>query len=386
MKKARAALFILILSEFLMLSGCWDYNEINELAIVNGLAVDKDKDGSGYSITVEIVDLRGAGKEAKIQSKKIESEGKTFDDALRNVVKVSAKKLYWSHAEIVIISQEVAKQGILPVLDLVNRLYQARLTINILVSKSQKARELLSQQSITTDIRSIELRQMIDTENRILSKAPHVDVRGFINDLAGEGVSATLPMVGIIMNEGRQTSELSGTAIFRADKFIGALSEEDTKFMLFVKNKVKGGLLLLHENMDGYGDEVSLNIKENNTKVTPVFTDGKLTMNVNVDTKVGLSELGVEKNYIEKNGREMLKTEVEKTIKTNIENVINKVKSDYNADIFGFGSTVMREMPTLWKRIGPDWHNIFRKLPVNVRVEVEIKTSGLSSKPVKIGD
>lgn len=387
MKNVRTLLFIVaVIVNMTILTSCWDYTEINQHAIVTGVAIDKGSDGHGYSITVEVVDLRGAVKEAKIQSKSIESQGKTLQDAFRNVIKVSGKTLYWSHVEIIIIGKNIAKHGVLPIIDMIHRQYQPRLSIHILISKEETAREMLSQQSITTDIRSIEMSEMINSEKRVISKAPHVDVRNFINDLSGDGISATLPMVGIVLNEGQKTSEISGTAIFKGDKFIGTLNEEDTKFLLFVKNQVKGGVLVLNENLTDFDKDVTFDIKGNKTKVTPVYTGGKLAMRIEVNTKVALGELGVSENLIDEKGRPLLKIEVEKTLKTNIEKVINKVKAEYDSDIFGFGGIVKREMPSLWKSINTNWGSIFRGLPVNITVNVEIINSGLAYKPIKEGD
>lgn len=387
MKKIRAIFLILfVLGNIVPLSGCWNYREINKLSIVSGVAIDKSSDGEQYLMTAEIIDLRGGGKESKIQSKRVEMEGKTLFDAARNAIKVSSRKLYWSHAEIFIISQDVAREGILPVVDYITRGADRRLTVHILISKEKTAKELLSQQSITTDIRAFEMEEMINTERRSLSKVPQVDVRNFVNALTGEGISATLPAAGIVISEGVPTSELAGTAIFDKDKLVDFLNEEDTKYFLFVKNQIKGGALPVNINSSDLHDGITLEIYKNKTKVKPVYLNGKLTMNIDVDTEVSLEELEVSNNLINEKGREILKRNAEKTLKSGIESVINKVKEDFSVDIFGFGNTVQREMPALWKSIAADWNKTFRDLDVNVNVNIDIRSSGLTSKPIKVGD
>ena len=386
MKKVRAILLIIMVFASLLLSGCWDYYEINNLAIVTGLAVDKLSDGTGYNTTVEVVDLRGGGKETKIQSKRIESKGSTIQEAVNNIVKVSAKRLYGSHLVIVIISQDVARQGILPLIDSILRGYQPRLSIHLLISKVKTAKELLSQQSITTDIRSIEMEEMISSENQTLSKAPRVDVRDFINDLSGVGISATLPTVGIVLNENEKTSELSGTAIFKRDKFVGLLNEEDTKYFLFVKNQVNGAYIPIYNKSRDSSKDATVQVISNKTKVTPVYTNGKLKIIINVNTKIRITELEVSENFMSEKGLDLIKKEIQETIKTNINNVINKVKDEFDSDIFGFGRTIKREMPSVWNNIASDWKDIFKNVPVNVNVKIDILGSGLAAKPIKIGD
>src|SRR4051794_23013200 len=102
----------------IMLTGCWNYKEIDKLAIVAGAAIDKEDDQ--FLLTAEVVKTKGE-KDSKPESLKIEGRGKTIFDATRNINKVSGKRLYWSHAKVIIISQEVAREGIIPAIDLFNR-------------------------------------------------------------------------------------------------------------------------------------------------------------------------------------------------------------------------------------------------------------------------
>ncbi|MGE5415786.1 MAG: Ger(x)C family spore germination protein [Acidobacteriota bacterium] len=379
-------LFIFVLVSLVTIPGCWDYREINNLAIVSGVAIDKSSDGNGYLLTAEIVDVRGGAKEVNILSKRIQSEGKTIFDATRNMIRISAKMLYWGHVDIVVISQDVARKGILPIIDFLLREREPRLFLHILVSKEKTAKEMLSQQSITTDIRSMEMKEMIETERRFVGKSPHVDLRNFINTLAGEGQAPVLATVGIVNNEGNRTSELSGSAVFKGDKLVGFLNGEDTKFLLFVLNQIHDTLLTLNENGEDVYNGTTLEIHENKTKITPIYSNGNLSVDVDIKAKANLGELGVRNNLIDEKGVEILKREAEKTLKSNVEKVIRKVKSEYDLDILGFGNTIKREMPSLWKSMDANWNEMFRDLDVNVHVTIDIRGSGLSQMPIKVGE
>lgn len=141
-KKLLIILLIILLMMALTLNsfGCWNYREVESLAIVSGMAVDKAENRKDFLITIETVQIQG-GKETPIKSLRIESTGKTVFDAVRHAIKISAKRLYWPHSEVVIISQEVAREGIISVVDWVNRSSELRLTLNILVSKEKTAKE-----------------------------------------------------------------------------------------------------------------------------------------------------------------------------------------------------------------------------------------------------
>lgn len=386
MKRVKVFLLAcLIIMNTVLLSGCWNYREIDDLAIVAGLAIDKSPSSEGYLLTFEIVDLRTGGKEAKIESKRVESEGNTMFDAVRNAIRVSAKRLYWSHVNIVVISQEVAKESILPVLDFINRDAEPREQMHVLVSKEKTARELLDQQSITSDIRAFEIDKMIDSKDS-LGKAPEAQVHDIINMLSGEGISVTLPAISIIPNVGEKKSELTGTAIFSQDKLIGFLDAESTKYFLFIKNRIKGGLLTVKEKPQGQADNITLEIFENKTKAEPLYENGKVGIEIRVHTKVAIGELDTSQNVIDEKGRQALKANTEKMLQENIQKVVKQVQTEFGVDAFGFGSTVKKEKPELWKSIKADWNSMFKALETKTIAEVDIKGSGLISKPIKIGD
>ena len=384
MKKNLVFLFIIAITNMFFLSGCWNYTEIDRLAIVSGLAIDKNEKGDKFFLTAEIIDVRETMNKTTVTSKRIDSEGETIFDGMRNMIKVSGKKLYWSHAKTIVISQDVAKENIIPVIDWVTRDQEPRLDIDLLISKEKTAKELLSQQSVTTDIRAMEMDFML-SGNKSLSKVPKTGAYEFINALIGEGISATLPAIGITLSDKKRTSALSGTAVFNKDKLVGFISGEETKYFLFVVDKIKGGLLTVDIPSER-DNNITLEIFKNKTKITPVYSDGKLSIKVDIKTEVSIGEEDSTINYIDEKGRVKLKKYAEKSLETHTENLIKKVQDDFGSDIFGFGAIVKKEMPSLWKGINGDWDKMFKDLEVKVSAEIKIRNSAMISKPIKVGD
>ena len=62
------------------------------------------------------------------------------------------------------------------------------------------------------------------------------------------------------------------------------------------------------------------------------------------------------------------------------------MQTGYGADIFGFGNSVYKNIPRIWKDKGEEWDKIFRDLDVTVKTNIEIKHLGLLSESIKIGD
>lgn len=378
-------LFIVIFMVIILLSGCWSYREIDRLAIVSGLAIDKNHQSNKLRLTAEVIDMQGSLTEGKVKSRRVESEGDTIFDAVRNMISISAKRLYWSHTKAIIVSQDVAKEGITPIIDFISRNNEPRLTMTIFVSKEKTAKELLEQQSVSTDIRAFEMEYML-MGNKNLSKSVNVEVSELIDILSGKGVSSYLPAIGVTLNDGKKTANLSGTAVFKRDKLVGFLNKEDTKFFLFIKNKIKGGLLTIAPDKENVNNKVTLNIFKNKTNIKPIYLGEKLLLKIDVNTEVSIGEIDSNINYMTEKNRDILKKETERYLKKNIENVVKKVQKDFDSDIFGFGRTIMEDMPSLWKDIENEWDEVFKTLETEANVRVNIKDSGLISKPIQVGD
>lgn len=384
MNKRLFFLVLIIIMILFFLTGCWNYRELDRLAIVSGVAVDKSEKGDKFLLTTEVIDVKPGATEVKISSIRIDSEGDTIFDAMRNMIKISGKKLYWSHAKIIILSQDVAKESIIPIVDWISRDQEPRLTLYILVSKEKTAKEILSQQSVTTDIRSFEINNMISANNS-LSKAPEIEVYEVINDIASDGIYPALPAIGIAFNDGKSTSELSGTAVFKKDKLIGFLDGEQTKYYLFVRDKIKGGILVVKMPEEGSSKGIALEIFKNKTKVKPIYSNGKFIIKVDIKTEVTIGEEDTSIDYISEKGRDKLKAYAEKSLEKHVEDVIKKVQHDFDSDVFGFGKIVKSEMPSLWKEIKNDWNDIFKELEVEVNAKIQIRNSGFTISPVKVG-
>ncbi len=110
MSKIKMILLLLILT--LLLSGCWSKRELNELAIVVALGIDKIDDE--YEISIQVVDP------SEISSKQPSSgrspvvtyhaKGKSVFEAIRRMTTLTPRKPYFSHLQIVVIGQKLAEE------------------------------------------------------------------------------------------------------------------------------------------------------------------------------------------------------------------------------------------------------------------------------------
>ncbi|TCU79098.1 spore germination protein KC [Tissierella praeacuta] len=382
MNKPFIFISILILMAIL-LTGCWNYREIDKLALVSGLAVDKNGLNKGYEVTAEIVSISTSStKEPNFHSTKIQSKGESIFDCMRNMINVSAKQLFWSHAAILIVSEDVAKESILPVLDWITRDSEPRLTLYVLVSKEKTAKEILNSKSLSTEIRSFEVEDMI-ISNKRLSKVPNIQVYQLLNDVSTAGIYPVLPTAELVYNGNKETMALSGGAILNNDKLVDYMDFEDVNNYLFIRDQIKGGIINTTLINNGSIDNIALEIFKNKTKINPIISNEEISMNIKITTEVSIAESSASINALNKMDIEKLEIVAEKTLKDNILKTIARAQNDFELDIFGFGNLVKEKMPHVWKDIENNWDEIFKGLKINLDVDINVRGSGHLLRSVK---
>lgn len=384
MKKIRISILTLIfIVNAIINTSCWNYKEIDKLAIVAGAAVDKGTNDQ-FSVTAEIIKISG-GKDTKPTSKTITMEGKTMFDAVRNGISLTGDRLYWSHSKVLILSKEIASEGITKVLDWYTRDSETREDVNILISEEATAKEIFAGQGTIEEIKSIVLSEMIKNQDS-LSKAPKTDILQLSIEFQTKGISSVIPTISLKKSDVKVVPQIIGSAIIKDKKLVGFLNGEETKDLQLIRDEVKGGVLV--EGMDGNGISVpvSLEIISSKTKVKPVVDGNNIEINLDIDTTVAIDEIEGTENYIDEDGRKYLEQSAEKKLKERIESLIRKIQTEYDADIFRFGSKFWEDEAKVWKSISNNWDGIFKNLKVNVTTKVHIKNSAILSSPIKEGD
>ena len=92
-------LFVIIL---ILFSGCYNYRELNELAIVSAIGIDfKD---NKYILTTQIINTKDKDKIDTIIYK---DEGNNINEVLNNISKNISKNIFLSSVEIIIINKDI---------------------------------------------------------------------------------------------------------------------------------------------------------------------------------------------------------------------------------------------------------------------------------------
>lgn len=366
-----------------LLQGCWNYKEVDSFLIVAGVAVDKGYEGYRYHVTIDIADTSSAGKDKPVVSTLVESEGDTISEAVNNSIKMVGMQLYWQNCQIAVISQDVATDTILPVVDWLNRSLEPRLTIELFISQEKTARELLQQQSATLSITSFEIDKYYELNEKVQPMAEYRELYDIYNQLADPGKSLLLPALRVMDNDGDKVCALNGMAVLNRDKLIGFLTPEDSKSVMFVTNHVKGGSMDVKAPT---GNTIaSLQIYGNNAKITSSVENGKPKFIIETSTDASLDEDDTITDFADKEHRGEFEFTAESQLAAEIGKTVQIAQTQLGVDVFGFGDVLHRQNPGAWYQLQQNWNEAFKTASVQISCNIKIRSSAEGRGAVKKG-
>ena len=390
MKKSFAIFLILFLLQ-IMLTGCWNRRELDTLAIVQAVGLDRTEDGK-ISLTVELLkpaeikapsgDKGGGGGGGGKGTWTLTSQGETVFDAFTNATLQSDRKLFISMNKIVVISQEAAEAGIAPLMDFLNRDPEPRLLAYMFITKG-KAKDILEAEPEQDKILAKALESSAKA-TMAASKIPKIKMLDVMKALASKTSDPFIPGVEIAQNkEGekvKKTVKPDGTAIFEKDKLIGWFDKKETRGLLWVLGEVKSGIIIVKSPQEE-SKKVSLEIIRASSKIKPEMIDGNLVITVEVKEEGNLGEQMSEGVDLTKPDMfEELEKRQAAVIEAEINAALTKAQA-WGVDIFKFGEEVHRKVPREWAELKENWDEEFKNIKVIVEVEAKLRRTGLSTKP-----
>lgn len=386
MKKYKKGICIfIILTLPLNISGCTAYIEISDLPLILGAAVDKDDNGE-YILTVEVFKPSAAPKEqgTKTTTAIFQTKGKTIFEAVRDLTIKLDKRAYWTHLKVFIVSKKIAKEGMLPILDYFNRNAHIRKEFPVLISNDENAYEIFykGKQTISEPV-SIFIHDTVKSVDKI-SKYDYVKFYEFIDDMSTKGQGAVLPLISMNPIVGKKMPSVYGIAVFKKDKMVGTLDSNESKTLRLLKNKEKGGLLILQWAENNKRENVTLEIFKSKTKIEPLYNNKELSINIKITTIAEIAEImNPNIEILDEKGREELKKKAEKKIKNDVEKLMFKLQHKYQSDAVGFGKKIKEKKPKVWKEYESNWSDIYQTIPLNISINVEFRGTASTSEEIK---
>lgn len=367
---------IIIILICLLLSGCSDYNEVEDLTIVTAVAIDKISDDElGYKVSVEVAKFSNDKTDVSIVS----ATGSTFFEAVTQAIKITGNDLYFSHAQVIIISDKVARESIYPFVDYAYRNTDFRLDIPFLIAKDVQALEILSAKSLIDDIAGMQIRNIVDSSD-LISEVPMIPIYEFIDDFSTVGTCGIIPLVTLAQDEnGENIREISGVALFDDDYIYSYLDEKQTKTLGVMLNKSKTGNVI--DENDAYTQ--NYNMVSSKVDITPNINNNKLVFDIDFKMELELIQNPDKNNNQDFFENEQLQQNITQAVRRDVLEFLDYVKQNNMTDFLGLGNMVYRKYPSYFNEISSDFYKIIENLEYNLNVECKIIGSGLISSSIR---
>ena len=375
MRKIILSLVILI-----TLSGCWNYNELNDFSIATGMAIDFTEDGN-YLVSFLISNakkMESNSTNAQYQAVLYSGKGETIYEAIKDIGLISPKQLYIGHLNSIVVSEEVAKNGLYDSLEFLLEDSQSKKNFYVVLAKDSSAKDILSITTPMTDFSSQTISDNIESSYRlqgsIISKTFNDVIYELINDGIDTSISSYIA-VGDIKNgvtldnlestEPNAYIKLNNLGIFKGDKLVAWADKSKSRGINIINNDVTE----LYLTIDCDGGHIVVN-------TTKLKTDSNVTKNsIKIKTTgiASINEITCNINLEKDENINKIKKEVDKQVEDLIYDGFTFAQK-YESDVFGFGLSLYRNNKKDYENI--DWYEQYKKIKPDINVDIDIKTSG----------
>lgn len=376
---------LLILITLTFLTGCYNYRELNDLAIVTAISIGKEKDN--YNIAVQVVNPK---KDQDTSSSNepdfivYKSKGKTLQTAFESLVKESPKRMYKTQMQILIIDEKMAKKNIKEVFEYLARDPEIRNEFNVLIGKNDNILETLTP---LDNLSSQNILDSLKASSKYLGNTNLLTFNELLSDYQNEKTEMAIPAIKLSseFNKDNKNTEkslektttnpaivLDNISVFKDNKLTGYLSSKETISYNFIKNNITLTTIKKDYPNNKYIAYKILKSKSN-LEVTPKKHTITLSIKGNAEINEATYNIDLSK---EKNIKKLEKS-LNKRLEKMITSSFNSTREKYNSDIYGFEDLYYKKDPKYYNKIKKDWDSKeFQKIKLKVKSNIKIVEQG----------
>lgn len=374
----------------LLLGGCWDRTELNELGIAIGIGVDMA--GDQYEVTAQVVIPSAvASKSSPSAGSPVvtyQATAPTIHEAIQKMTDTSPRSIYLSHIRMLILGEEYARRGISDAIEALMREPFTRSDFYIAIAKDNKASTMLK---IPTPLEKLPANKMfasLDTLTKTWAPATKVTMDQLLSDLANPDIQSTLPALealGDIESSNEKgidnTKSISPGTILRFSG-IGVLKK--TACWAGSMNKTAKGSItfgiqwnqLQDTSTVREGEYRLISLEQRNPKKV-IIRDGEPVISISVTNDSTVREVNCKHMKLSSMAdiKEIEAASNEKIVEI-MKHSVETVRREFKSDIFGFGQLIHQSKPELWKRLKEEKENPFMDLQIEYKAKTTIKKIG----------
>lgn len=368
-----------------LLSGCYNYRELNELGITTAVSIDY-KDNNFYVIAEVINPIKQQDASSSNNSPFVNynSSSSSLQDAFRKVVLESPRQLYAAQLEIIVLSEEVVNNHLEEVLEYFARDPESRTEIKIIVAKTEDSTKAITLQTLLTSLSSSNIIKSLDLQSKVLGMAYPVTLNELLNMYIDPYLEVVLPSMTLYGNyeigdekENITTSspkaivKIDGSTITKDNKILGYLDLEESKILNLINGKLKETIIKMNY-YDGY-----IIFEPNRIKVSRELDIKNNIIKINISGYSKTKEIQSNIDLKDPKEVEKLNKALNMELEKKITDTFNSIREKYGTDVFGFQELYYRTNYKYFKENCTNWYeDIYPKIKLEVKANVRLYEKG----------
>lgn len=287
----RIAIFLVIAATLIIVAVGYKGNEILKRSIVLGLGIDLDENGA-VMVTAEVVSPGNGSEQVGTYSKTVTASGTTVAEALQNIAVKSGKETSLGQCVLLMYGEDFFHTDFSSTADYFIRSDSFRESAAVCCCKG-RAQDMLNNGDALSQSMSISLAEKLKGLSKDVA-IPTCDLLTYSRSQSELYKTGYLNVVEFESSPNQSTEKPDQTqgffvcntiAVFRQNKLVTVLSEEESKGFAILQNKVSGNVFAVQD------DEGKKHTLRANSKDVSVNVDkGMVSLNVKMQVKLARTD------------------------------------------------------------------------------------------------
>ncbi|TVX98659.1 Ger(x)C family spore germination protein [Cohnella terricola] len=364
------------------LTGCWDLVEVNRLAIVNFVGLDRNPVDGKFTVYYQVINPTGvaaqktSGIKSPIYTYRIEAN--TSTDIANKIFDIIPRQPFFDHYSAMIVSERTARAGMKEILEFMEKQRDRRATVTLFVTddplsdimKTYIPLERLPGHAVGSINESESMQSgRAGKQSRVKDLVENMESAAFtvlpFVRVSGKVMPNTDRYEEIDANQGNIV--LQGGAVFKQDRMVGELTLDEMPWFYLLNGKI--GVF----NQSLILDKAHVGVQATRTSVRKQLTmsSGRPILKINIESKLQIVE-NTQGEKLTVQNLAKIKKQYNRQISDKAYEFYEKAKRN-QWDLLGIEQQIMLKRGKQWKDAKKDkeiWHQT--KLDLTVKCTVDM--------------
>lgn len=407
----KVKLLFITVALLLLIQGCWGARETDEMGYILMMGIDKGKENIIRATFQIAVPQPAEGGEAKVATEIIEVEAASLFGAQQLASAFISKHLTLIHNKAVVVSEEIAREGLSKYINPLVRSRELRRTTFLMVAKGKAGEFIEKNKGLIFEkypSRQLDIFMASADLTGFILKS---DIHRFYQGLKSPGQQPTTALVAVQKNKEEQNEEASsrsneektieeiaylpgeiprkggnkidliGQAVFKEDQLVGFLNGKETRYYQMLTGEFKTSIFSFPEPKDPEENLIVMEIRRGRHPEIRVKANGiKTVIEVNLFLEGETLSIQSGKNYEKGKLEKDLEQYISASISQEVTQLIKKTQEEYASDIFGFGEYTRAFFWTWQDWVDYAWLEKYPFCEVKVQTFFNIRRTGMMVK------